>query len=102
MSLSDVKPILWEKAVQLPAANRLRDSEHYVFIGVTKVAVEEELDDNMKVEELEYLAKPILEVAVSKLTRDLNKLHHDLGRKVCLFLVPFVRLFKPRSDKKLI
>lgn len=87
-SLSEIKSALWEKAVQLPASNYLRDSVHYVFIGVTKQAVEEELDDEMTVEDLHILAKPILEVSEPKLTRDLNTLNHILG-----IYIPLLALF---------
>ncbi|KAL4221712.1 Phosphatidylinositol 4 [Mactra antiquata] len=52
-SLSEVKTALWERAVQLPASNHLRDSRHYVFVGVNPSAVEEEYTDDQTIEEIQ-------------------------------------------------
>lgn len=78
--MSELKPALWDKALSLPASEGLRDYGNYVFIGVTKTAVEEELDDSMTVDDLKILVKPILEVSPPKLTRDLNRLQHKIGK----------------------
>ena len=77
-SLSLLKAPLWEKAVELPAANLLCNADAYVFIGVTADAEEVEFDDSSHVGELN-LIYPVLEVSVPKEKRDSRRLHNKVG-----------------------
>ena len=78
-SLDQLRAPLWKKAVQLPAANLLRNPEAYVFIGVTVDAAEIEFDDGVTVDELR-LIYPVLEVSEKKEQRDLRRLYMSVGR----------------------
>ena len=78
-SLGELKAPLWEKAVELPAANRLRNPDAYVFIGVTTDAAEIEFDDSLTVEELR-LIYPVMEVSETKEQRDLLRLDMNVGK----------------------
>lgn len=66
--------------MQLPAANLLRNSDYYCFIGITTDAVEEDIKESTKVKDLR-LARPMLEVSnVSVTTRDLLEHLRYIGR----------------------
>ena len=77
-SLSLLKAPLWNKAVELPAANLLRNADAYVFIGVTVDAEEVEFEESTLVSELD-LIYPVLEVSVPKEKRDSGRLHNKVG-----------------------
>ena len=77
-ALNELKAPLWERAVDLPATNLLRNADAYVFIGVTVDAEEVEFDECSSVGELN-LIYPVLEVSVPKEKRDSRRLYHKVG-----------------------
>lgn len=70
-TLRELRAPLWEKAVELPAANLLRNSDAYVFIGVTVDAAEVQFDDSSHIGDLQ-LIYPAIEVSEPK--RDSRRL----------------------------
>ncbi|KAH3779771.1 phosphatidylinositol 4,5-bisphosphate 3-kinase catalytic subunit alpha isoform-like [Dreissena polymorpha] len=78
MSLRDITESLWAKVIELPAANRLRSSSHYVFVGVTRDAEEKEMDPRVPITDLP-LIKPILEISEPLETRDWERHFTETG-----------------------
>ena len=79
-SFGDIKSRLWEEARSLPAASELRNSELYVFVGVTKDATERVFDDRAQIVEIDELIAPVVEVSKPVLERDTHRLEQYLRK----------------------
>lgn len=77
-SFGEIKAQLWQEALKRPASCHLRNSDMYVFIGVTRDAVEKVFPDTSQVEEVEELILPVVEVSEPKLERDRSRLKQQI------------------------